>query len=184
MRRPRHLVWVAAVALATLPALAGCGGGGGSSAGAGGPAALPSDSDSERPSDQTPAPGIEQENPQRFIQRWAAAEARMQNTGTTAPYLALSRPCVSCRQLAHTVAGYYAAGGYIHGGAWHIDSIKAAPSSQGLVTYLVRAHTAPMTVRESSSSPVDHVPAGPVSYDIGLLAKGSSFTVGVRTRSG
>ena len=38
-----------------------------------------------------------------------------------------------------------------------------------------------MTVRESSSKPVQHVPARPVTYEIGLIAKGSSYTVATRS---
>jgi hypothetical protein len=106
----------------------------------------------------------------------------MENTGKTASYLALSRDCVACRRLAHTVAGYYAAGGFVHGGAWRIDSIKMSAPIQGMVTYTVRAHIAPETVRESSSSRVDHVPGAPVSYAISLVADGASFTVALRTR--
>jgi len=169
----------ALTALTVLTALTACGGGGGDG-GAADSTALPHARGSDRASDST----LDQEDPRRFIQRWAAAESRMENTGRIAPYLGLSRGCVSCRQLAHTVAGYYAAGGFVHGGSWHIDSIKAAPSSQGMVVYVVRAHTAPMTVRESSSRPVQHVPGGPVSYLIGLIANATSFTVGVRTRGG
>ena len=133
-------------------------------------------------SDQSSHVHFEHENPKHFITRWAAAESRMQNTGRVAPYLALSRQCRACHQLAHTVARYYSAGGFIHGGAWEVDSIKAIPASSGLATYIVRGHAAPMTVRESSSGAVQHVAATRVVYMIGLMAKGSSFTVGSRTR--
>jgi hypothetical protein len=141
-----------------------------------------SDTRSDDGSDQPSATSISQENPKRFIARWAAAEAKMQNTGKVAAYLALSRDCQTCRQLAHTVSQYYAAGGFIRGGAWKIDSVKAVPASSGLLTYAVLGHAAPMTVQESSSGAVQHVPAAPVAYLIGIQAKGSSFTVGSRTR--
>jgi hypothetical protein len=187
VRRPTDLVCAAAIAITMMIGLVACGGGGGSDArSTDGATALPHDPTSDQSSDpagdQSPAQGIEQENPKRFIERWAAAEARMQNTGTTAPYLALSRTCPTCRQLARTVARYYAAGGFVHGGAWRIDSVKISPSSQSVVIYAVRAHVAPMTVRESSSRAVEHVPGGPLTYWVGLLAKGSSFTVTSRTR--
>jgi hypothetical protein len=163
--------------------LTACGGGDDGAGPADDSTVLPQDLSSGPTSDHSsdPSSGLEQENPQRFIRRWAAAEARMQNTGKTAAYLALSRECTACRRLAHTVAGYYAAGGFVHGGAWRIGSIKIAPSSSGIVTYTVLARAAPMTVRESSSEPVQHVSARLVTYEIGLLAKGSSFTVATRS---
>jgi hypothetical protein len=176
----------AALAIATLAGLTACGGGKGSDAGPGSDAtSLPhhesSGQTSDDASDQPPAPGIEQENPKRFLARWAAAEARMLNTGKAGPYLALSRTCPACRQLAHSVARYYAAGGYIHGGAWRIDSVTLSPTSTTVVTYTVRAHAAPTEVKESSSGSVQRVPGRPVTYLVGLLAKGSSFTVTSRT---
>jgi hypothetical protein len=136
---------------------------------------------SARDSGPTPGTEINLENPQRFIERWAAVEARMQNTGRTAAYLALSRGCVPCRRLAHTVEHYYAAGGYVHGGGWRIDSIRSSPSSSGYETYTVRARTAPAAIRESSSSRVLRLPSRRVSYEISLLADGSSYTVVQRT---
>lgn len=157
--------------------------GGGDSDAVGDATALPhaSDHPSAGDTDNAADPGVNQENPQRFIARWSAAEARMQNTGRTSAYLALSHDCVVCRKLAHTVEGYYAAGGYVHGGAWRITSIRMSPSSGGYQTYTVRAHTGPAAIRESSSSQVLHLPARPVSYQIGLLADGASFTVVLRT---
>jgi hypothetical protein len=179
---PARVVGVVAVALTTLVGLTACGGGNGDDAPDAAATSLPHDQTSDPGSDQSSDPYIEQENPKRFVARWAAAEARMQNTGRIAPYVALSRGCGTCRRLAHTVAGYYAAGGFIHGGAWRIDSIKAVPAPSGVVTFVVRGHSAPMTVRESSSGSVQHVPAAPISYLIGVVAKGSSFTVASRTR--
>jgi hypothetical protein len=179
--RPGHVVCTAVAMAAALVALGGCGGGDTSDAGSA-DTSLPHASDtasarSQRSSD----PFLEQENPQRFVARWATTEARMENTGKVARYLALSRDCVACRRLAHTVEGYYAAGGFIHGGAWRIDSIRATRSSGGLLTYVIRAHAAPSTVRESSSRPVQQVPGRPVTYQVGLTARGSSFIVSTRT---
>jgi hypothetical protein len=180
--RPGHVVSTAAAVTAALAGLGGCGGKDSSDAGSAA-TSLPhaSDTASARASESSD-PILEQENPHRFIARWAAAEARMENTGKTAPYLALSRDCVACRRLAHTVAGYYAAGGFVDGGAWRIDSIKMSAPIQGMVTYTVRDHTTPETVRESSSSRVDHLPRAPVSYAISLVADGASYTVALRTR--
>ena len=163
--------------------LGACGGGGTNHDKAGAATSLPKPSGpaSDRSSQNSSDTFIEQENPQRFIARWAAAEARMENTGKAAPYLALSHDCAACRRLAHKVQGYYAAGGFINGGAWRIDSIKMSAPIHGMVTYTVRGRAAPATVRESSTSPVNHVPGAPVSWTISLVARGASYTVALRT---
>lgn len=181
MGRPGHVACTAVAMTVALAGLGACGGNDSSAAGSAATSLPHASGPASARSAKSDDPFLNQENPQRFIARWAAAEARMENTGKTAAYLALSRDCVACRRLAHTVAGYYAAGGYLHGGAWRIDSIKTSPSSSGYQTYTVRAHTTPAAIRESSSSRVLHLPARQVSYDIGLLADGASFTVVLRT---
>ncbi len=184
MGRPELVVpTVVSITMVAL-GLGACGGGGTNDAGSDAATSLPKASGpaSPRSSQRSSDTIIEQENPQRFITRWAAAEARMENTGRVAPYLALSHDCAACRKLAHTVRAYYAAGGFIKGGAWRIDSIKMSAPIRGMVTYTVRGHAAPATVRESSSSPVNQVPAAPISYAISLVAHGASYTVALRTR--
>jgi hypothetical protein len=185
MGQPTRRVGAATVGVTLLVCLAACGGGG-SKSDDDAATALPHDSSSGSGSDTASGsasdPIIEQENPQRFIARWAAAEARMQHGGPATTYLTLSRDCPVCFQLARTVARYYGAGGYIRGGSWRIDSIKMAGSANGFPVYVVHARAAPMIVQESSSAPAQHVPGGPVVYDIGLVAKGSSFVVTMRTR--
>ena len=179
MRRASQIL----VGAVLLVALTACGGGEASQAG-GESTALPTDAssgDSGRSSDPQSGQLIEQENPRRFIERWAAAEARMQHGGPAKPYLALSRGCSACVSLARTVARYYAAGGYVRGGTWRIDSVTSGGSANGYPLYTVHAQAAPMTVRESSTSPEQHVPGRAVTYDLGLLARGSSFTVASRT---
>jgi hypothetical protein len=64
------------------------------------------------------------ESPEHFIRRWAAAEKRMENTGKTGPYLAMSQGCESCTQLANDVSNFYSAGGYVRWDGWQIVSIK------------------------------------------------------------
>jgi len=121
------------------------------------------------------------ENAKQFIRRWAATEARMEHTGRTAQYLALSNQCPSCRDLAAAVRHYYAAGGYIRGGDWRIDSIEADPSSQAVGVYTVHAHAAPTTVKPSSSRAEEHIPGRRVTYTLGLLSTSGSYGVTSRT---
>jgi hypothetical protein len=125
----------------------------------------------------------DQESVKRFIKRWAAAEARMENTGRTARFLAMSRDCPLCHQLAQHISGYYAAGGFIRGGAWRIDSIEVPPRSGGGIIYTVHAHQAPMTFRQSSSRPVQHFHGGPITYLLGVAPTRGSYTVTSMTAS-
>lgn len=55
----------------------------------------------------------EDETPQAFIRRWQDAGNRMQTSGETSAYLALSKNCVSCRTFARSVERVYADGGSI-----------------------------------------------------------------------
>jgi len=120
------------------------------------------------------------ESAQRFIKRWAAAEIQMENTGRTTAYLRLSRACQACRRLARSVAHDYAAGGYIHWKGLRIDAIDVPPTSGHVVTYTLHAFARPMTVRESSSRPEEHIPARQVTYFVGLEADGRSYVVASR----
>ena len=163
-------VAVAACAAVLTGGVSACGGHGSSEA-AGGP-------------DGTALPKVKPrkaESAQHFIRRWAAEETRMQNTGRTAAYLAMSKDCAGCRHLAHTIHGYYAAGGHVHTAGWRIASIDAPPSATGVVTYYVTAQAAPMTIQESSSTAVEHIPGRPVHYLISVLVRPGSFTVTSRT---
>jgi len=133
----------------------------------------PSDDPTSLPSRTPPST----ESAHHFIRRWAAAEARMENTGKTAEYLALSRQCPVCRSLAHNIARRYAAGGYIRWDGLRIDSIDTPPTSQGVVLYTVHAHSAPITVRDSPSRPEQHFPAHRVTYLVGVMSGRRSYGV-------
>ena len=136
------------------------------------------------PSDPTSLPSVKEptaESAQHFIRRWAAAEARMQDSGKTAAYLALSQDCAECRDLAETIHGYYAAGGYVRTHPWRIDAIDTPPTSRGVVLHVVHGHAPPATIEESSTKAVEHIPGRTISYLIGVLKKGDSYTVTSRT---
>jgi hypothetical protein len=141
-----------------------------------------------RPSDDsTSLPAVRAHEPEsatHFIRRWSAAEARMMNTGKTSRYLAPSKGCQDCHSLAGSVVHDYAAGGFVRWRGWSIESVEASPSSTDVVTYTVGAHSAPMTVKESSSGREQHVPGRPVTYLVGLVSKAGTYTVASRTLTG
>jgi hypothetical protein len=136
---------------------------------------------SEDPTSLPSVTGPTAESAQHFIRTWAAAEARMQNSGRTAAYLALSQDCAECRDLAKTIHGYYVAGGYVRTHPWRIDAIDTPPTSQGVVLYVVHGQAPPATIKASSTKAVEHIPGRTISYLIGVLKKGDSYTVTSRT---
>ena len=136
----RHLF--AGALTAPLLLLAACGGGDTSVAD---PPVSPSP-----PSSSASTP--QHESPEAFIHRWADAEKRMENTGETQEYLALSPGCVACRQLARTVSTYYAAGGYVHWGGWRILWIKVNSRKGAFTTYAVRNKSLPTTYKKSAQA--------------------------------
>jgi hypothetical protein len=115
-------------------------------------------------------------DPEPFVRHWLAAQQRMQITGRTAPYIAANRKCQECRTLAHFVHSYYAAGGFIRGGAYRVRSIDFT-SSQGGGIAAVHATSAPATIRTSSAKPPHHFPARRVVLYLRLAPKGGTFAV-------
>jgi hypothetical protein len=112
-----------------------------------------------------------------FLRRWAAAEVRMENTGHTSRFLAMSRKCGVCRSLARNIVRRYAAGGYVRWDGLHIDSIKAPTPSPGVMIFTIRGYSAPMTYRDSSSHPERHVRGDRVTYLVGVTGEPKSYGV-------
>jgi hypothetical protein len=124
-----------------------------------------------------PSTAAGSESAQHFIRRWAAATQRMETTGRTKAYLKLTLRCPVCRDLARNIAHRYAAGGYIRWDGLRIRSIDTPPNSGGVVLYTVHAFSAPLTFRDSSSRPEQHVPGRRVTYLVGVMTTSGSFGV-------
>jgi hypothetical protein len=160
------LVWVLSVVIGTAMGLTACGG--------------HDKADSRASTDPTSLPSAKPPSTAKaesFVRRWLAAEVRMENTGKTDRYLAMSRKCDVCLLFAHNVAHRYAAGGYIRGGALKIDSIKSPPPSAGTLLFTVHGHTAPITIRDSPSRPEKHYPGQRATYLVGVTPLSKSFSV-------
>jgi hypothetical protein len=110
------------------------------------------------------------ESPEHFIRRWTKAEAKMENTGDTADYLALSRGCLACQELAHTIRQYYSAGGYVRWGGWRILSIEVNSKQHDATTYAVRNRSMPTTYRKARDSSLQHFSGG-VTTELLQLAR-------------
>jgi hypothetical protein len=128
---------------------------------------------SSAPTTQPPA----HETPEHFIRRWAAAEKRMENTGKTRAYLALSQRCRACRQLAADISRFYAAGGFARWGGWDIVSISRDGPTGSSVSYDVKVNSRPTTYRESSTGPIEHLPGGVAMHQLTLRSVAESWHV-------
>jgi hypothetical protein len=160
MRVRRHLVALLAAPLL----LSACDGG--STSVADPPVASPT---STPPSSDPPA----RESPQHFIRRWAAAEKRMENTGDTGPYLAMSKGCEACRKLADQVRGFYAAGGFVRWGGWQILSI----TRDGGLVFDVKVRSEKTSYRASSTEGIKHLLGGPATHQLKLQDSRSGWQV-------
>jgi hypothetical protein len=83
----------------------------------------------------------------------------------------MSRGCTGCTRLVTLVHQTYARGGYTRG--WRVKSI----SRVGPGLFELHVLVAPTAVKESSSSPVRHLPGGPASFRLHISPQGPSWNV-------
>jgi hypothetical protein len=164
--RPRRTF----AALLLGPCLVSACGGGGSSVADSPVSGTPT---SSAPATQPPA----HESPQHFIRRWADAEKRMENTGKTDAYLAMSRGCTSCRQLATDVSHFYAAGGYVKGGGWRIVSIRPYSNHGSRRAFAMRAHAGSTRYKKSASSELETLAGGDATDVVTLIRRTADWRV-------
>jgi hypothetical protein len=112
----------------------------------------------------SPTASTGHESPEHFIRRWAAEDARIQQTGDTARFRAMSHGCKGCAKLADLVDRIYEAGGYIHTRGWQVRSI----SKQGRNTYALRVFTSSTTYTKSEGGKPRHLPSGPAEFQLQL----------------
>ncbi len=115
---------------------------------------------SSSPSSSSPTSAPHRETPEHFIRRWTQAEKKMENTGQTDEYLALSRRCAACQKLARTIRTYYSAGGFVKWGGWRILSIQVHAKRLHATTYAVRNRSLPTTYKKSAGAPIQHFSGG------------------------
>ena len=163
---------LAAVLTAPLLTLTACGGGSGS---------IADPPISSAPSSSTPTQ--QRETPEHFIRRWAAEEKRMENTGMTDAYVALSRPCKACMSLVRDVKKFYAAGGFIKWGGLRVLNVKKISNtgSQSIVLH-VKTDSQPTRYRQSASAQLQTIDGGVSSQLVTLTAAGLSWRVTSRAR--
>jgi hypothetical protein len=86
---------------------------------------------------------------------------RMQNTGETKQYLALSRGCRPCKEVADQVEGYFEAGGFVRTDGWAVEAIRVSqPGGGGQVTATVDITSSPTEYAISAGAPPQSLAGG------------------------
>jgi hypothetical protein len=129
------------------------------------------------PTSSAPPTPPKRESPEHFIRRWAEVEKKMENTGQTHTYLAMSRGCVACRKLARLVEGYYEAGGFLKWGGWRILSIQVHGRTPHTTTFAVRNRSLPTAYKESAGGELSHFSGGVTVQLLRLSRSADSWIV-------
>lgn len=132
---------------------------------------------SNSPTSSAPTTKPAHESPEHFIRRWAAAEKRMENTGETGPYLAISRGCRACRQLADDIRHFYSRGGFARWKGWRIQAISRDAVNGSSSVFDVQVSSSPTTYRESAYGPIKHLRGGSATHQLTLRSTGTGWQV-------
>lgn len=109
---------------------------------------------------ESTSPSPQPETAEQFIRRWVEMSNQMQNTGEVRSYLAVSRRCRACENVAKRIKTIYAAGGYVRTEGWTIVSIKNEGRVGHRRTFRVVVDSAPTEYVESSTGDVMHLAGG------------------------
>jgi hypothetical protein len=156
MGRPPTLAGALIAPLFLLLALTGCGGN----------TSLADPPVSPMPSTSSPPAPPKRETPEHFIRRWAEIEKRMENTGNTDAYLAVSHACRACRQLAADIRRFYSNGGFVRWAGWRIKSLETSGPYQGGHAYTVHVISEPTSYRTTSHGGIQHLSGGPSTHQL------------------
>jgi hypothetical protein len=121
----------------------------------------------------SPTAPPQRETPEHFIRRWAAEDTKIQRTGKTSTFRAMSKGCAGCTKLANLVDRIYSHGGYVRTKGWRITKISRDRSN----TFDLFVFASATTYSESSSGAVHHLPSGPAHFQLVLESAGTSWNV-------
>jgi hypothetical protein len=123
------------------------------------------------------------ETAEHFIRKWAEAEKRMENTGKTTAYVALTRRCAACDQLVRDVKRFYSHGGYIHWNGLTVLSVqRSAKQPDGRVVFRVKTDSTTTKYKESASSAEKTLAGGVTREQVTLVPEATSWLVSSRAR--
>ncbi|WP_370289943.1 hypothetical protein [Nocardioides sp.] len=134
-------------------------------------------STSPRPTDPV-ASDLPPETAEEFVVRWQVEAFRMQQTGDTSQYLAMSRECRQCSDLADSVTSIYREGGEIEVELPKIEDLSLV-GTPGKVTILeYDLETAPTVVRDSQGEVDQRFPGGVERFQVNVVrSRGGWFIV-------
>lgn len=138
------------------------------------PTSSPPTSSSPTPTTSTPP---EDETPEEFIRRWIDEDTRMQNTGETDAYLAMTWHCEGCQSLADRVQRIYRKGGFISTKGLEVRSMQRHDGKP--VTFTVHTEGSPTVYRDSATSRKKRLPGGPLGLVLQLARRHGEWRVTV-----
>lgn len=171
--RPRALaITIATATLVASTLLAGCSG-----------KDTPEAKDAPAPSISTPTatptpsaeptPDHKPETAREFLRRWPQVEHQMLVTGQAGAFREYTSLCTKCSQLADTIEGYYAAGGWVKTRTWRIKRLERVGGSADKPEFLVEKESPPTRYRESSSGPIKRLDGGASTRHVWLRRTGT-----------
>lgn len=122
----------------------------------------PTESPSPAESSSSAAP--ESQSPEDFIREWFELNTEMQNTGETDAFLAASKDCATCSDLADRVDRIYTAGGAIRIRWQRVVRVSLGSRSKTIKQYEVVTETSPTVYRESAGAKTERYEGGQASY--------------------
>lgn len=135
----------------------------------------PTESPSPTESSSSAAP--EAQSPEDFIREWFELNTEMQNTGETKAFLAMSKPCGRCKDMATQVETIYRDGGSIKIDSQEVLSVKAGARSTNLKQFEVTVVASPTQLVEASGQKTQVLPGGRSTYEVTVLRKGDSWAM-------
>ena len=121
----------------------------------------------------SPTQAPHRESPEHFIRRWAEEDTRIQQTGDTEQFRAMSRDCEGCLKLADLVDHIYQAGGFIRTRGWTVRRISAESGS----LYALDVFSARTTYSKSKGGVVRHLPSGLARFELHVRYMKDSWNV-------
>ncbi len=129
------------------------------------------------PPTSSPTQPPKHESPEAFIRRWAAEDSRMQNTGDTHDFRAMSKSCSGCDSVADRVDSIYEAGGKIRTRGWAL--VRVYESDRGVTSRTMEliVDSAPTTYSPSRGASPRHLEGGREHFQVRLEATRHSWLV-------
>ena len=117
------------------------------------------------------------ETAEEFIRRWVETDTKMQNTGDTTEYLAITEPkCSACTGLADEIKSIYSHGGTVRTRGFEVLSIETH-AFKDLLSAQVAVQSAPTEVIRKLGEEPEHLSGGNFTYKLTLSRRGNVWRI-------